>query len=118
MQLYNISCRFWQLFRDGPFDIRGGGWDFFEKNSLFLDKSEKNVFNEVKNKKLILHSVNFFKALFLGSYKGLQITQNLTYIKHVDQLFTSSVLNVNYEFKRSIGIFVRTNCCITCSIGS
>ena len=28
--------------RDGPFDIQGGGWDFFEKNSLFNNRSEKN----------------------------------------------------------------------------
>ena len=28
--------------RDGPFDIQGGGWDFFEKNSLFRNRSEKN----------------------------------------------------------------------------
>ena len=48
---------------------------------------------EVKNKKFVLHSVYFFKALFPGSYKGLQITQNLTCIKHVDLLLASSVLN-------------------------
>ena len=49
--------------RDGPFDIQGGGgWDFFEKNSLFPNMSEKkNVSNEVKNKKFVLHSVNFSK---------------------------------------------------------
>ena len=42
---------------------------------------------KIKNKKYVLHSVNFFKALFPGSYKGLQITQNLTCIKHVDLIF-------------------------------
>ena len=48
-----------------------------------------------KKKKFVLHSVNFFKALFPGSYKGLQITHNLTCIKHVDLLLASSALNVN-----------------------
>ena len=50
---------------------------------------------EVKNEKFVLHSVNFFEALFPGSCKGLQITQNLTCKKHVDLLWASSVLNVN-----------------------
>ena len=53
------------------FDIQGG-WDFFEKNSLFPYRGKKklNVFNEVKNKKFVPHSVNFFsKPIFLGAIK-------------------------------------------------
>ena len=49
---------FCAVVRDGPFDIQGGGgWDFFQKNSLFPNRGEKkqNVFNEVKNKKFVLH---------------------------------------------------------------
>ena len=70
--------------RDGPFDIQGG-WDFFEKNSLFPYRREKNK-NKNKNKKFVVHSANFFEALLPQSYKGLQITQNLTCTKHVDLL--------------------------------
>ena len=55
---------------------------------------------KLKNKKFVLLSVNFFKALFPGSYKGLQITQNLTCIKHVDLLLAISVLNVNYKIRK------------------
>ena len=32
------------VFRDGPFDIQGGGgggWDYLEKNSLFPNTEEK-----------------------------------------------------------------------------
>ena len=48
------------LLRDGPFDIRGGGgWIFFEKTIVCFPIGQKNVFNEVKNKKFVLHSVNF-----------------------------------------------------------
>ena len=87
-------------------------WDFFEKNSLF-------PYNEVKNKKFVLHSVNVFKALLPGSYIVLQITKKLSCIKHFDLLLASSVLNVNYKIRNiHIRIFVRTNCCITCTIGS
>ena len=90
--------------------IFGGGWDFFEKNSLFpvsvQVRKKSNVFNEVKNKKFVLHSVNFFKALFPQSYKGLQITQNLKCIKHVDLLSASNVLNVNYKIRK-----IRRNIC-------
>ena len=85
---------------------------------FFSNRNKKiNVFKE-KNKKFVLHSVKFFEALFSGSYKGLQITQNLTCIKHVDLLLASSVLNVNYKIRKSKRIFVRTNCCITCSVSS
>ena len=52
------------------------------------------------NKNFVLHSVYFFEALFPGSYKVLQITQNLTCIKHVDLLLASSVLNVNYTIRK------------------
>ena len=65
------------------------GEAFFEKNSLIPNRGEKKN-NEVKNKKFVLYSAYFFKAFFAGSYKGLQITQNLTCIKHVDQLLASS----------------------------
>ena len=58
--------------------------------------SSKNL----KIKKFVLHSVFFFEALFPGSYKDLQITQNLTCIKHVDLLLGSSVLNVNYKIRK------------------
>ena len=37
------------LVRDGPFDIQGG-WDFFEKNSLFPNRSEKNKMSSMKLK--------------------------------------------------------------------
>ena len=79
------------------FSIRGGGAGFFLLNSSFPNRSEKKlyVFNEVKNKTFVLHSVIFFKALFPGSYKGLQIKQNLTCIKHVDLLLAISAYNVN-----------------------
>ena len=62
--------------------------------SLQERKKLKNIFNEVKNKKFVLHSVNVFEALFPGSYKGWQITQKLTC---VNVLLASSVLNVNYK---------------------
>ena len=46
--------------------IRGGGAGIFLKKIVCFRKGTKkiNVFNEVKNKKFVLHSVNFFKALF------------------------------------------------------
>ena len=106
------------LVRDRPFDIRGGGggWDFFEKIFCFPTGAKKlNVFTEVKNKKFVLHLVNFFEALFPRSCKGLQVTQNLTCIKHVDLLGKQYI---KCNLGRSIRIFVRSNCCITCSIGS
>ena len=54
---------------DGPFDIQEGGWDFFLK-SFFPNRSEKKKISyEVKNKKFVLHSVNFIETLFPGSYK-------------------------------------------------
>ena len=71
---------------------------------------------KVKNKNLGIQCI-LSKPFFPGSYKGLQITQNLTCIKHVD-LIASSVLNLIIKLERSIGIFVQNNCCITCSIGS
>ena len=46
------SCnrsRITYLLRDGPFDIRGG-WDFFEKNSLFSYRSEKNKMSSMQLK--------------------------------------------------------------------
>ena len=65
----------WEHVRDGPFDIQGGGgWDFLKKIVCFPTGAKKNVFNEVKNKKFVLHSVYFFEAFFPGSYKDLQIT--------------------------------------------
>ena len=60
---------------------------FFERNSLFPYRSEKNKMSLTKNKKCVLHSVN----LFPGSYKGLQITQKLSCIKHIGLLLASSV---------------------------
>ena len=48
--------------RDGPFDIRGGG-----AGLGFLKKKQgrkKYIFNEVKNKRFVLHSVNFFQIPF------------------------------------------------------
>ena len=38
------------ILRDGPFDIQGGGWDFFEKNSLFPMRCEKNKMTSTKLK--------------------------------------------------------------------
>ena len=55
---------------------------------------------KLKIKKFILHSVNLFETLFPGSYKGLQIPQNLTCIKHVNLLLAISVLNVNYKIRK------------------
>ena len=52
-----------------------------------------------KIKKFVFHSVNFFEAIFPRRYKGLQKTQNLTCIKHVD-LLLASILNVNYKFRK------------------
>ena len=40
---------------------------------MFPYRSEKNVFNEVKNKRYSSFS-DFFEALFPWSYKDLQIT--------------------------------------------
>ena len=98
----------------------GGGWDFFEKNSLFPYMSKKNKMSSTKLKINSLFFIQqiFLKPFFPQSYRGLQITQNLTCKKHVVLLLASSVLNVNYQMRKSIGIFVRTNCCITCSFGS
>ena len=39
--------------RDGPFDIQGG-WDFFEKNSLFPNRETKNKISSTKLKIKIL----------------------------------------------------------------
>ena len=45
--------------RDGPFDIQGGGgWDFFEKNSLFRNRSEKN---KMSSKKLKIKNLLFIQ---------------------------------------------------------
>ena len=53
-----------------PFDIQGGAGIFLKKNNSFPYMSEKNkVFNKVKNKKSVLHSVNFFKPFFVGAIK-------------------------------------------------
>ena len=72
-----------------------------------------NVFNQVKNKKFVLHSVNFVEGLFPGNYKGLQITQKLTCRKRV-VLPSTSTFGKQYTWYK----IIRTNCCITCSIGS
>ena len=37
-------------------------------------------------KKFVFHSAKQFQALFPGSYKGLQTTQKLSCMKHVDLL--------------------------------
>ena len=49
---------------------------------------------------IFFHSEYFFEAFSPGSYKGLQITQNLTCINHVDLLLASSVLNINYTVRK------------------
>ena len=87
--------------RDGPFDIQGGGWDFFEKNSLFPYRSKKNKMSSTRLKINSLFFIQqiFPKPFFPQSYRGLQITQNLTCIKHIDLLLASSVLNVNYQIR-------------------
>ena len=92
---------------------------FFEKNNLFPYRNENNKISSNKlNIKICSSFSEFFEALFLGSYKGLQITQKLTCIEHVDLLLSSTVLNVNHKIRKiHIRIFIRTNCCI-CSIGS
>ena len=48
------------VFRDGPFDIQGGGWDFFEKNSLFPYRSEKN---KMSSTKLKINSLFFIQQI-------------------------------------------------------
>ena len=76
------------------------GWDFLNKNSLFLYRSEKNIFNEFKNKVCSSFSEFCFEAFFSRSYKCFQITRNLTFIKHVDVLLASNALNVNYKIRK------------------
>ena len=89
-----VSLMYQYSIRDGPFDILRG-WDFFEKNSLFPYRSEKNKMSSMKLKINSLFFIQqfFFEALFPQNYKDLQITQNLTCIKHVDLLLASNVLN-------------------------
>ena len=48
--------------RDGPFDIQGGGWDFFEKNSLFPYRSEKN---KMSSTKLKINSLFFIQQILI-----------------------------------------------------
>ena len=55
---------------------------------------------KLKIKNLFFIQLIFFEAFLPGSYKGLQITQNLTCVKHVDLLLASSVLNVNYKITK------------------
>ena len=67
--------------RDGPFNIQGGEgvWDILKKIVGFPTGAKKNKMSSMKlKKKFVLHSMNFFEALFPGSYKGLQITQKLS----------------------------------------
>ena len=50
--------------RDGPFDIQGG-WDFFEKNSLFPYRREKNNMCSAKLKIKVCSSFcQFFRSPF------------------------------------------------------
>ena len=60
--------------RDGPFDIQGGGWDFFEKNSLFPNRGEKNKMSSTKLKIKILFFIQhiFSKPFSLGVIKFLK----------------------------------------------
>ena len=91
-------------FRDGPFGIQGGGEAgiLLKKNSLFPNRSEKNKMSSMKLKINSLFFIQryFFKALFPGNYKVLQITQYLTCIEHVDLLLARSVLNGNYTIRK------------------
>ena len=64
----------------------GGVWDCFEKIDCFATGVKKIKCLQFKNKKFVLHSVNLFEALSPVSYKGLQITQKLSCINHVDLL--------------------------------
>ena len=71
------------------FIFRGGvGAGIFLNEIVFFAPTgaKKNVFDKVKNKKFVLHSVRVLEALFPGNYKGVQITQNLQCMKHVDLL--------------------------------
>ena len=70
----------------------------FFLNILFPRRSDKNKMSSIKLK--IQFSEFFFESLFPGSYKGLQITQKLTCIKHVVLLLASSVLNVKYKRRK------------------
>ena len=56
---------------------------------------------KIKSLFFVLHSVKFFRNPFsLGAIKSLQVTQNLTCIKHVDLLLARSVFNVNYKIRK------------------
>ena len=59
------------LLRDRPFDIQGGGWDFFEKNSLFPNRGEKNKMSSMKLKIKILFFIQciLLKPFSLGAIK-------------------------------------------------
>ena len=68
MQAYNVQKKHnlnVESVRDGPFDINGAGI-FLKKIVCFPIgvKIIKNVFNKVKNKKFVLHSVIFFQSPF------------------------------------------------------
>ena len=77
------------------------GWDLFEKNSLFPYRSEKNKMYSTKLKIYSLFFIQqiFSKPFFPQSYRGLQITQNLTCKKYVDLLLANNVINVNYQIR-------------------
>ena len=61
--------------------FRGGGWDCFEKNSLFPNRGEKNKMSSTKLKIKILFFIQCID-------------------QHVDLPLPSSVLNVNYKTRK------------------
>ena len=81
--------------------LRGGG-DFFEKNSLFPNRGEKNKMSSTKLKIKILFFIQciFSKPFSVGVIKVCKIIQKLTCIKHVDLPLARSVLNVNYKIRK------------------
>ena len=65
----SVTFVFCVSIRDGPFNIKGGGWDFFEKNSSFPNRSEKNKISSTKLKIKCLFFIQFFfGSPFPGSY--------------------------------------------------
>ena len=71
--------------RDGPFIIQGGAGIFLKKIVCF-PTGEKKIMSSTKLK---IKSLFFIQSLFSKPFKGLQITQNLTCIKHVDLLLAA-----------------------------
>ena len=57
-----------EVLRNGPFDIQGAGI-CFKKMVCYLQERKKQVFNKVKNKKFVLHSMIFLNFISLEAIK-------------------------------------------------